>query len=200
MAEPRAQSLRIELLVTLALLVGLAVMSLSLVSQALARAATTRASGATRHLRPRHGVPGLNHFHGPNDFDRATVIDLLQQSVSTQLGVRSIGLYLVSPRGASLVASVGGELPEAPPAAGHEGLDEAHSSRGDFLVIDALVPTFGGQRNAPLPVLRVAATPKSWIQEGVILQLVLVSLAITGLVLLAGNFSSTARSSPRCGR
>ena len=118
MAEPRAQSLRIELLVTLALLVGLAVMSLSLVSQALAKSRHDAREVERLDIYAR-GMASLasNHFHGPSDFDRATVVDLLQQSVSTQLGVRSIGLYLVSPRGASLVASVGGELPEAPPVA-----------------------------------------------------------------------------------
>ncbi len=184
-----AQSLRIELLVTLALLVGLAVMSLSLVSQALAkhRHDQREVERLDMYARTVASLVG-NHFHGPEEYDRAIISDLLLQSVSTQLGIRSINLFLVSPRGSVHIVSAGAESPSKPPLPDQLGLDEDASTLGERLVFNAHVPTFGGGSHARRPVLRITATPEGWVKGAVILQMLGLSLSIIVLMLVAGNF------------
>lgn len=173
---------------TLALIVGLGVMSFSLVSQALAKQRYDEREVERIDIYAR-GVASLvsNHFRGPLEHDRSTIIDLLQQSVSTQFGVRAIDLYVIGSAGGTKLLSVGEVVEVGAPAHGHEGLDADASDLGRRLVIDALVPTFGGPPNAPRPVLRVTAIPESWLNSGVVQQMVLLSLGIIGLMLLAGN-------------
>ena len=185
----RAQSLRIELLVTLALLVGLAVMSLSLVSQALAkhRHDQREVERLDIYARTVSSLVG-NHFHGPEEYDRAIISDLLQQSVSTQLGIRSINLFLVGAHGATHIVSAGAEGPTKPPQSRQHGLDAEASTLGQRLVFNAHVPTFGGSPQARRPVLRITAAPERWVQSAVILQMLGLSLSIIFLMLVAGNF------------
>ena len=185
----RAQSLRIELLVTLALLVGLAVMSLSLVSQALAKHRHDQREVERLDIYAR-GVASLvgNHFSGPNKYDRAIISDLLQQSVSTQLGIRSINLFLVGPQRSTHLVSAGAQGPTRPPLPGQQGLDEDSSSLGQRLVFNAHVPTFGGAPQSRRPVLRFTATPEAWVESAVLLQMLGLSFSITFLMLVVGNF------------
>ncbi|MGB1698633.1 MAG: ATP-binding protein [Nannocystaceae bacterium] len=185
----RAQSLRIELLVTLTLLVGLAVMSLSLVTQALAKHRHDQRE-VDRLSIYAQGVASLvsNHFLGPEQYDREAISDLLNQSVSAQFGIRSINLFLVDTRGARHIVSAGATGTSVPPSIDQQGLDTTSSVLGERLVFHIYVPIFGGDQQTSRPMLRITAIPEAWVESAVLLQMLGLSLSIILLMLLAGNF------------
>jgi len=163
-ARTRTQrSLRFELLVSLAVVLMMAVLSLSFVNEWLHQ----RRHEGREQARLESYAEGLanlcaREFRGRTSYDRLAVRNELQQQLASQGGLLSLQLFRVDDDGPHELVAAGNFERLATPVRAPDRVT-SRTEPGGVLVIDAPLPVRGGA-DAP-PVLRVIAQPTPWMGE-----------------------------------
>lgn len=184
----KARSLRLELVASLAMVLFMAVVSLSLATELLGQRRhddqelqrLTDYAGGVAMLAARS-------FRGPTEFDRDELTQLLQQSSGAQFGVVALRVYVVSEagEGESIVeAGIAEDYPA--PSDGSARVDESRLDASGVLIIDEPVPTFGAAQDEATAVLRVIAQPSPWARGYDWRETLIVATGVGGLLLLLG--------------
>lgn len=184
-AKPR--SLRLELVASLAMVLFMAVVSLSLAAELLGQRRhddqelqrLTDYTGGVATLAARS-------FRGATDFDRDQLAQLLQQSTASQFGVVALRVYLVSEHGAESVSEVGIAEDYPAPRDGFARVDDSRLASTGVVIIDEPIPTFGATQRSANAVLRVVAQPSPWTQGYDWRETLIVATGVGGLLLLLG--------------
>ncbi|MEM6993428.1 MAG: HAMP domain-containing sensor histidine kinase [Myxococcota bacterium] len=187
MASPR-RSLRVELIATLAILLMMATVSLSLATELLGRRrhVEQEQSRLVEHTRGLAIVVGPLLGTGVNRSNGAAVEQVLRASVGT-LGIIGIEVHRAAaptpvPAGGAVV-TLG--LPPALPGPTTQQAAARRSFETDegFFIVDEPVRTFGPAARRLQLVLRVSAQPTPWTRVGDWTQIAIIAGG-TGLVLL----------------
>lgn len=178
----RRASLRVELVAVLAVVLAMAVVSLSLTTEWLGQRRHGQREFERLHSHARAvAVLAARSFRG-GDFERAALEELLRDSAA-QLGTASYELHRQRAEGGfEQIASVGVHagfdgLP-APGAGGRDGLDDQLLARWNLIVVDVAVPAAEGGL-----VLRLIAEHSPWTRGSAWRETLLVAGGV-GLVLL----------------
>lgn len=157
-ATPR--SLRVELIASLAVVLMMAVASLSFTSEWLGQRRHEQRELARFELHARTMAASASEsFARPERVDRERLRQLLQGSTRAQLGVRTAEAYLVDERGAQQVDTAGaGGLELAPPTREPAQKPMAAGPHGMW-VIDEPIAVFGRGAADVVPILRLVVQP-----------------------------------------
>lgn len=185
----KQRSLRVELIATLAGVLVIAVVSLSLATELLGerRHDAQELERLQEHTR---GVAMLvsRQFDGAETFDRSAVRPLLHQSTAGQLGVIAVRIYVVEPgHDTRLLESVGLAEDLPPPADAAPRVDESYRNERNFILIDEPIPRFGGA-DGRVPVLRVVAQPSPWASAHDWSQTLILAGGVSLVLLVLGFF------------
>lgn len=162
---PRRRSLRVELAAALALVIMLAVVSLSLAGEWLAR----RRHEALELERLREHARGLSLLVGPllaqgapASAERSDVEQLLRPSIGTN-GIASIELWRRAPDGeVEQLGTLGLAAPQDSPAPAFDAGEGTSHEHGEWITLDRTLRTFGPEATRPRLLLRVVARRGTW--------------------------------------
>lgn len=185
----KQRSLRVELIATLAGVLVIAVVSLSLATELLGerRHDAQELERLQEHTR---GVAMLvsRQFDGAETFDRSAVRPLLHQSTAGQLGVIAVRIYVVEPdHDTRLLESVGLAEDLPPPFDATPRVDESYRNERNFILIDEPIPRFG-RGDGRIPVLRVIAQPSPWASAHDWSQTLILAGGVSVVLLVLGFF------------
>lgn len=183
------RSLRWELVVTLAVTLVMAVVSLSLASEVLGR---RRHDAAQREQLADH-VQGLAALVTPQlgngalaAAGRGQLEPVLRSNIGT-LGIESITIHRISDRRDQPPRIAVGLSPPLPPPA---PLDDPGGTRIDesdgLVVVDRALRTFGGTRDTGALVLRVVARPAPWTRTQDWTEVAVLALGVGVVMLVLG--------------
>jgi signal transduction histidine kinase len=184
----KARSLRLELVASLAIVLVMAVVSLSLAAELLGQRRhdqqeLARLQDHTRAV----AVLAAREFRGPAQFDRDGLTQLLQGSSASQFGVVALRVFLVGPDGATQIHSVGLAEDFPPPSNAAARVDDSRLDGRGIVIIDEPIPTFGGSAPGRSPVLRLIAEPSGWTSTHDWRETLIVASGV-GIVLLLLGF------------
>jgi signal transduction histidine kinase len=184
----RPRSLRLELVATLAIVLFMAVVSLSLAAEWLGqrRHDVQELDRLQDHAR---GVAALaaREFQDASRLDRDELARILHQSTASQLGVVALHVYVVSDAGAQTIESVGLAPDLPPPTVVRPRVEDMRETGGGLVVIDEPIPVFDASGRAS-PVLRVLAEPSPWTPGHEWPQTLLVAGGVGVVLLLLGSW------------
>lgn len=182
----RRRSLRVELIVSLAILLMMATVSLSLATELLGRQRHIEQEQARliEHARGLSVVVGPLVGNSARPRDGASVEQVLRASIGT-LGIIGIEVHrahkTASPSPSGALVSLGLPPAVAAPLAG-QGSQSFQTDDG-FFVVDQAIRTFGPATKRSGLVLRVSAQPTPWTRVGDWTQIAVIAGG-TGLILL----------------
>ncbi|TPV95854.1 MAG: HAMP domain-containing histidine kinase [Myxococcales bacterium FL481] len=155
-----SRSLRVELLATLAIVLMMAVASLSFASEWLGqRRHERRELGRFQlHARSVAAVAG-DLFTRPDRVDRDRLRDLLLPVTGSQLGVRAAEVFLVGPGGSRRLVGLGSELDDPPTLSTERGPSSVRPGPHGTWIIDEPIAVFARQPTSEAPVLRLVVEP-----------------------------------------
>jgi signal transduction histidine kinase len=181
--QPR-RSLRWELIAVLAILLMMAVVSLSLATELLGRRRhfeqqriqlLEHAEGLASLVAPRIGS-------GATTFDANAIEQALRPSLGAQ-GIEAIELYRLPERGPDAIVAVGRTEPLAPPGRGDPRSEGVLLDDGR-LVVDHALPAFGS--SATPVVLRIVARPSPWTRMTDWQDVLFLAVGVGALLLVLG--------------
>ena len=187
--DGRGRSLRWELVVTLAVTLMMAVVSLSLATEVLGR----RRHDATQREQLSEHVQGLAALITPQlgsgalaAAGRGQLEPVLRANIGT-LGIESIALHRVTGRLDEPPRIAVGLAPPLPPPASVESPSGTRIEQRDGLVVvDNLLRTFGGARDNGTLVLRVIARPAPWTRSQDWTEVAVLALGVGVIMLVLG--------------
>ncbi len=187
--SPSSRSLRWDLVVTLAVILMMAVVSLSLANEFLGR----RRHDAAQQRQLAEHTRGLAALISPQlgsgalaAAGRGQLEPVLRASVGT-LGIEAIAVHRVTgqPDEPARIA-----VGLAPPLPAPEALPPSTSERvfetGGLVVVDRPLRTFGGSRNAGTLILRVVARPVPWTRNQDWTEIAVLALGVGAVMLVLG--------------
>ncbi|HWB81407.1 MAG TPA: HAMP domain-containing sensor histidine kinase [Nannocystaceae bacterium] len=184
----RRRSLRVELAAALALVIMLAVVSLSLAGEWLAR----RRHESLELERLRDHTRGLALVVGPvlaqggPAAERAEVEQVLRPSIGTS-GIASIQLWRRKPDGTlEQVVTLGLATPEAAPPPRFDELEGTTFEHGDWIAVDRPLRAFGPEAAHPKVLLRVSARRGVWTTTADWREITLLALGIGAVSFVLG--------------
>lgn len=157
----RGRSLRLELLASLAMVLVLAVVSLSFAAELLGqrRHRELEIERIRQHTADLASMAAMRFQSG--NTDPAAIENLVQQALGSSRGTVSIELFVFDKRGEAQTMARAGVAPGGvPPIAPEPKVHEDAVAQTGLVVIDEALPTFGGPNQ--LAVLRVAAELSPW--------------------------------------
>ena len=187
-ASGKRRSLRVELIAVLAVLLTMAVASLSLTAE-LVGARRYQAQQLRQLEEHTRGLAALVAplLGGATAAPTATaeVEQALRPSIGSQ-GIVAIEVYRQLERGAEPIASLGLSPPLPPPAPAPDGEGLAERTRDGLLVVDRPLQTFGPETTRPRLVLRVVARPSAWTRLGDWQEILILALGVGAVLLVLG--------------
>lgn len=160
----RRHSLRFELAAALALVLMMAVVSLALAGEWLAR----RRHENFEEQRLRDHVRGLAVLvtpmvagGAPLASDRGEVEQVLRASVGS-LGIVAIEIHRIAPEGSQVLLSLGLAPANAPPVQGLADGEDLVRRSGEWSIIDRPLRSFGAEATRPRLLLRMIARRSPW--------------------------------------
>lgn len=183
------RSLRFELLVTLAVVLVMAVLSLSFLNEWLTQQ-RARGREMDRLEQYTEGLAGLvaRAFRGPVSFDHDTVQDLFQEQIAAQRGLLAVQLYRVVDGQTQELAAVGDFAGVDASIAAPDQVVARELPQFGVVVIEAPLPISGGRDDpGATPILRVVAEPVAATSAPVWRETAIVAAGVAVVLLVFGG-------------
>lgn len=180
------RSLRFELLVSLAVVLLMAVLSLSFLNEFLDQ----RRHQGREQARVEAYAEGLanlcaREFRGPQSFDRAGLQNELQEQLAAQYGLLSLQVYRLDPDGPQELVAAGNFERLDPPLTTPERVRSHREGAAGVLVVDAPLPVRSGTIEPP--ILRVIAQPSPFMGDQSWRDTTIVAAGVVAVLLLFGD-------------
>lgn len=180
------RSLRFELLVSLAVVLLMAVLSLSFLNEFLDQ---RRHQGReqTRIEAYAEGLANLcaREFRGPQSFDRVDLQNELQEQLASQFGLLSLQIYRVGDDGPQELLTAGNFERLDTPLSTPERVTTRREDASGVFVVDAPLPVRSGDLEPP--VLRVIAQPSPFMGDQSWRDTTIVAAGVVAVLLLFGG-------------